>query len=69
MVGVAHLTDVAPFAASGRDLTVLFPEAMAPDVPALRAQLATAGYGDAGRRDLPGLVLLRFAHEAGGAAS
>jgi len=69
VVGVAHLTDVAPFAASGRDLTVLFPEAMAPDVPALRAQLATAGYRDAGRRDLPGLVLLRFAHEAGGAAS
>jgi hypothetical protein len=61
VVGVANLRDVAPFAASGDDLTVVIPVAMDGDVAGLRAQLAASGYRGRGRTDLPGLVVLRFA--------
>ena len=67
--GVAHLADVARFAATGRELAILFPEALAGEAAALRTQLAATGYRDAASSTLPGLVLLRFVPEPGSAAA
>jgi hypothetical protein len=60
VVGVAHLDDAATFAATGRELAVVLPEALAAGSDALAARLAAQGYAAGARGAVPGLVLLRY---------